>query len=201
LISIPAGSNFLAFDAAHQLRASNAKDSLFVVASSDCGFSFPHVLFSAGAPQLATVSGTTPTNFVPSLPEHWKRWIVPIPSALSGQSVLFAFLTKNRKGGNLFVDDFSVFPQFDPLEAGEISVPKPELFPNPFTDAFQIRFPADAEAYEIELFDVHGRRIFINYTRSGASIYVEPAELPSGTYFLKVTSDSGISVLRIIRSN
>ncbi len=201
LISVPAGNNTLAFDAAHQLRASNAKDSLFVVASSDCGFSFPHVLFAAGASQLATVTGTTPTNFVPSLPEHWKRWVVPIPASLSGQSLLFAFLTKNRKGGNLFIDDFSVFPQFDPLESVEQYAPKPELFPNPFTDGFQIRFTSEAVGLTLHFFDVQGRRIFIQYTQSGSSIYVEPGEVPAGIYFMKITSDTGTSVFRVIRSN
>ncbi len=202
VVRLEGGTHVIGFDVAHQLRAANAKDSLFVFASSDCGFSFPHRLFSAGATQLATASGTSPTNFIPSQPEHWKRFNLEVPESLSNQTVIFALVAQNRRGGNLFIDDFSIFPQFDPLGYETLSQPEPAVFPNPFSNSIQLRIPTGQTAYEVNLFDVSGRNIPISLSSAAEqTIMIETENIPTGLYFLRVKTSSGAYTFRLICQN
>ncbi len=78
-----------------------------------------------------------------------------------------------------------------------------ELLPNPSNGLFSVQFESDkANAYTVEVFDVHGR---VLHTRSlsgqaGANtVQMDLSELSQGVYYLRLSSDEGDQVETLVR--
>lgn len=72
-----------------------------------------------------------------------------------------------------------------------------QAFPNPFADQLTVRLP-EGQSCSIELVDQQGRRIETFMGESG-ELKIRTSELPQGTYFLKVSSDSGAAVIKLVK--
>ncbi|MCS6935126.1 MAG: PKD domain-containing protein [Chitinophagales bacterium] len=91
--------------AAYNSQATYA-DSLAVYYSTNCGATW-NLLWIKGGTALATANNTT-NQFVPSA-SQWKRDSVSL-SNLAGQSnVRFAFVTTNKYGNNIFLDNVNIY--------------------------------------------------------------------------------------------
>lgn len=80
-----------------------------------------------------------------------------------------------------------------------------ESSPNPFNNNFTIRFNVRQDAdLRIDLIDIFGNRIkeisSMHYSAGNYSMLIDGSEIPSGTYFLKLSSAFGSELIKIIKS-
>jgi len=75
------------------------------------------------------------------------------------------------------------------------------VYPNPTTG--EIRFEISDMRYEIleiEIFDVFGRNIVSNLKSQISNQKIDISHLPTGVYFVKITTDNGVITKKIIKS-
>jgi subtilisin family serine protease len=194
------GNHKAAFDIAYQVKNQTQKDTISLLASLDCGLTFSEVIFTGSPAQMATLNATTPANFTPSLPEHWKRLTFDLPTAWNGQTVFFAFRSVNNKGANAYLDDFSVFIDYDPLTVKENEELKISVFPNPFTEQITVQLDKASDMVYLNLFDLSGRKVAEKSQANTSSVQFSPNQsLPPGVYFLRINTGNGQSVYKLIK--
>ena len=108
---------FLAFKYAYRPRPSGNADRLTVRLSTDCGATFPHVLFDAAGDFLATNTAMTQA-FVPQSEDDWCNDAGEMPcfraslQNFMGQTVLVKFTSFNpgssNQNNNIYIDDINV---------------------------------------------------------------------------------------------
>lgn len=118
-------------------------DSLMVMASLDCGNSFTELIWKQGGSNLASTTGTTgDLNWMPVSGE-WRqnRISVPVSRFNGSENVRFAFVSYNKFGQNIFLDDIqltpSALPQRD-LGIQQILSPSPRLCINQFKPTIEL---------------------------------------------------------------
>jgi len=82
--------------------------------------------------------------------------------------------------------------------------PRLAVFPNPFRDAFQVDFDSDRSGQaQVELFDLMGKRLLqqAELLAIGKNRFsVDAMDLPSGTYWLRITVGSETGVQQIVKT-
>ena len=73
---------------------------------------------------------------------------------------------------------------------GDLSV-----YPNPFSESLAISLPAGG-SIQAELFDTAGRMVFHHMSEDGAVLW-HTGHLPSGTYLVRLETDSGVEVRKV----
>lgn len=107
-------SVFISFAHAHKPYSAspNFTDTLMLVASLDCGNSFTEVLWKKGGQALASTAGTSgDINWVPRQDE-WKLNNISIPASVfrNAETASFTWITINKFGQNIYVDDINIRP-------------------------------------------------------------------------------------------
>jgi len=76
---------------------------------------------------------------------------------------------------------------------------KIELFPNPANSILNIKLPEtySTELYEIEIYDIHGRRI-MSSTHSNVTIQIDVSDFNKGLYLVKIQNNETVTIKRII---
>lgn len=198
-VAIGTGNHKVAFDVAYQYKTVNQKDTLSLLASLDCGATFSETVFVGNAAALSTYTSPSPANFIPTAPEHWKRLTFDLPAAWNGRTVLFAFRSINAKGGNAYLDDFSVFTEIDPLTVDEQAVTKVNVYPNPFGENIRIDLDKPVTSVNLSLFDLGGRLVNTAVRKDAQHIQWNPENLPAGIYFLRVETGTGQTVHKLVK--
>ena len=199
-IQLGTGNQKVAFDVAYHFKAPTQSDTLSLRASLDCGLTFGEVIFTGTPAELATFTGSSPSNFTPTTADQWKRLTFDVPNAWNNSTVLFAFRSVNSKGGNAYLDDFSVFYNVDPLDVNEQTDLQVAVFPNPFTESVTVRLSHAAESTTLGLFDLSGRKVDEYKQAGGQTIQFTPREnLPAGVYFLRVNADGKQVVYKLVK--
>ncbi len=200
VFTMPSGAAGLGFDLAYQQRVtfSAFQDTLKVLASTDCGKTFPYLLYEKSDADLNTV-GTTGSDYVPAGRNDWRREYVDL-SSLAGQEVILAFEGVNRGGNNLYIDNISVYAGYwDPVSIEELSKNSFSLFPNPAGDLIYIETDKNlAEPVYVQIFDLKGAakstKVSLEEKRS-----LSIQNLPKGMYLLKVEQESKVEFLRFVK--
>ena len=194
-----AGTHWVAFDVAYHFKNPDQEDTLSLLASLDCGATFTETVFTGTPQELATFTGTTPNNFKPTLPEHWKRLTFELPAAWNGNKIVFAFRSINHKGGNAYLDDFAVYSD-QQAGIGEPDGLGISVFPNPFREGVTVRLSQTAQTVELTLFDLGGRRVEARTHANAQTLAFTPAaDLPAGVYFLRVNTGAAQSVYKLVK--
>lgn len=194
------GSHRVAFDVAYHMRSTDQKDTLSLLASLDCGATFGELIFTGSAAEMATYTAATSPLFVPSAPDQWKRLTFDLPSAWNGNTVVFAFRSINGRGGNAYIDDFSVFTVQDPLYVQEQVLPGISVYPNPFTESIGIRFEQVPVSVGLSLFDLGGRKVAEHAQTGNQNITWSPGtNLPSGVYFLRISTGARQKTYKLVK--
>jgi hypothetical protein len=119
-------------------------DSLILMASSDCGNTFDRVVWKQGGANLASTTGTTgDINWVPSA-DDWKQNNISLSVSSLGNpaSITFAWVSVNKFGQNIYVDDINISTSFMPerdLQVIAVPSPLPTLCDNRFSPQVTVR--------------------------------------------------------------
>jgi hypothetical protein len=90
----------------------NFSDTLMLMASLDCGNSFTELLWKKGGLELSSTTGTSgDINWVPGNGE-WRTNSLRLPASIfkKAETVSFAWITINKFGQNIYVDDINIRP-------------------------------------------------------------------------------------------
>jgi PKD repeat protein len=99
-------SAWLSFDVAYAVYSSSYKDSLRILASTDCGTNWNQVYLKSQT-ALATVTGNVTSSWTPTAAQ-WRRDSVNLSSYIGVGSMLFNFQNIGRYGNNIYIDNISI---------------------------------------------------------------------------------------------
>jgi len=196
-ITLPAqDSIFLRFDLAYQLIHIVIADTLKIYISTDCGDSYNEVYKKFGL-DLQT-HDTLSAQFIPLYPHHWRKDYVDI-TAYAGNDVLLKFVTVNKSGNNLYLDNIWVYEGAEPVNIAENKLESLSIYPNPTENNITINTKNNSlQDATLEIFDLLGKRIFIEKLNQKMNkINIE--NYNSGIYLLKFSNNKGTKTYKIIK--
>lgn len=118
-------------------------DTLMLMASLDCGNSFTELIWKEGGSGLASTTGTTgDLNWIPAASE-WRnnRISIPVSRFNNAENVRFAFVSVNRYGQNIFIDDIQLTPFSLPLRdlsLSQVGEPSDRLCTDQFSPVIEL---------------------------------------------------------------
>ena len=111
---------------------------------------------------------------------------------------MIRFRAINGSGTSLFLDNIGIYSASDPTLIENISL-QASIFPNPTQDNITIKLGQTGQNVNVDIIDLQGRIIqqgVIN--KSQDQIQLSLATLQSGVYFVRLNSQNGNAVKRII---
>ncbi|MBN2681722.1 MAG: S8 family peptidase [Bacteroidales bacterium] len=183
----------LSFDLAYQKRSNTFQDSLKIYASTDCGNTFPHLLYAANGTELSTWDEITP-DFVPSLPEHWRRDSIAITGLETGEMFRFKFHGWNKRGNQLYIDNIRFEKPINSniLQINDLN--KITAFPNPCNNEFTI---TNAENSFYEIINLTGK-VILNGKIDSNRQTIQTKKLLPGYYFIRIIKDGNVSLIKLV---
>ncbi len=139
-------SVFISFSHAYKAYSGSSSfaDTLKLMASLDCGNSFTNVLWKEGGTGLASTAGFTgDINWVPG-DNEWADNSIRLPVSYFGgaENVSFAWVSVNKFGQNIYLDDINVqaytLPQLD-ISINKLISPLPNECRGNFEPLIEIR--------------------------------------------------------------
>jgi hypothetical protein len=161
-------------------------DRLKIVASTDCGNTYPITLFNQAGSALSNTN--TASSWLPTTPDHWQIGRYINLNALAGEkNARLAFVFTNASGNNLYLDNVEFFLSDDPspvsLGAEEFTIYWHTNFEAAVTFNLEQRMPV-----RILVVDLLGR-IFIDSTAPDILNQTFPVDLgqaSTGIYIMRV---------------
>lgn len=199
ILNIPDSNSItLKYDWAY--RFAGLADTLKILASEDCGLSFPYLLHKKAGQDMNTTNALT--SFVPSQPSDWKEEIVNI-SQVKNKSVLIKFETTNRHGSNLYIDNLHIYAGSDvsvPFYSDKIQL---HIFPNPFNSSINCSFSKILKGrVDFQIFDITGKLIeSFFFENIDHSIAIDLSNLNQGFYLMQTNYLGTKIYTKIIKSN
>lgn len=156
-------------------------DTLMLMASLDCGNSFTELVWKEGGAGLASTTGTTgDLNWIPAAGE-WRNNRISIPvSRFNGAgNVRFAFVSVNKFGQNIFLDDIQLTPFSLPLRdlsVRSILQPEDQLCSDQFSPVIELVNSGRTAINSFRIFLQLNQQTVVSRTITGLNI-------PSGGSF------------------
>lgn len=145
-----------------------------------------------------------PTLNTTSFPFVWTQYTYTV-SGLTGQTTCkFGFryyVTDGGPSGNhsdiIGVDDFSV--DRPAMNTNDFFKSNFVVYPNPVKDVISLRNTTGVTILSAEIFDINGRTVKNLEVETLESTQNNISELTSGMYFLKITSQEGVGITKIMK--
>lgn len=198
------GAGWLAYDLAYRRYNSFNQDTLFVQVSTDCGHTWNTEWTGAGN-SLATVPGIqVGSPFVPAT-SQWRRDSIDLSPYLGHSDLRIRFRAKGLGGQDIYLDRINI----DGIVAGT----RPPLSVSPFSVVSPIRESIDVQCHlewpadlDFILFDAKGMVLLRESVRVDAAGNQRirlwngiVGGLPHGVYFLRMQSDEGMAMRKVVR--
>ena len=181
-------SPVMTFDVAHKRYSSNYSERLRVMYSTDCGATWANVYSKSGA-TLATVTDYVTSNFIPT-DAQWREEIVDLSGIADNDDVILKFEFRSGYGNNVWIDNVKVMNGTGIEEiANDVNI-----YPNPATDVINITTPDNVQ--RVEIFNMQGQLV---KAETGAVMSISVKDLATGMYTLKLTTDNGTSIHKIVK--
>lgn len=179
----------LTFDVAHQRYNSNSTERLRVLYSTNCGSSWSSAYNKSGS-SLATVTGNSGnTNFIPT-GSQWRNEVVDLSNITDNDDVIIRFEFRSGYGNNVWIDNVNIQSGTGIQE----NMTDFNIYPNPATDYVNIETTENVQ--RVEIFNIQGQLV---HAENGAVSSISVKDLANGVYTLKLTTDNGVSVHKIVK--
>lgn len=124
---------YLKFDRAYEDRNSASRqDTLIISLSTDCGQTWSTEIYKNWGSNMATID-TINIAFTPDQPHHWETDSIDLSSHLASANIMIRFLSKNRNGQNLYIDNVRFYETQDPIGIVDLIETDFSIYPNPST--------------------------------------------------------------------
>jgi hypothetical protein len=187
---------YLVFDVAYASRG-RAEDGLAVIASTDCGVSFPsnNIIYQARGNRLATATNTS-RSWSPTQASEWRTETISLANYIRQGQLRFAFIGFNDQGNNIYIDNIRIVQRPETTEEqvlGYRSLANAiQIYPNPNQGQFSILFnvyePVDVD---VNVYNMMGQLLFSKQILQANDIHkVDLFDLPSGMYIVTFSSEN-----------
>lgn len=214
LISAPVnlsgyGTALLTFQHAYAQRSS-LKDSLLVKISDDCGLTWTKI-FATGPDQTPNTFVThepTMDQFFPLSANDWCGnsvygvgcYALDITPWAGKNYVKIMFEAYNGRSNNLFIDNINITGSVGIANhlPGDQGV---RVYPNPSNGLFNLYFPDASQDVQLSLFNLQGQVLYNGSFYSGngkMTKHLDFSGLSEGMYWLKITSDQGVVIKKLV---
>ena len=163
-------------------------DGLGIIVSSDCG-GYVTEYFKTGV-DLATAPSTNGL-FTPSTDAEWRTELIDLSAYDGASNVSIVFVNVGNYSQGLYIDNVNI-------NAATLSIKEEQLieelvvYPNPASDVLNIK--SSVQLKKVELYSILGEKILVTDETSQINV----KSLSSGIYLLKVYSENGKSIRRVI---
>lgn len=118
-------------------------------------------------------------------------------SFLAGEScVEIAFDNRGYYGNHLWIDNVNLFGTFESSELDELSLDV-HVYPNPSSGVYVVTSAFDVSS--ISVLDIAGRNVISEKKKNSKHFSIDLSSQPAGIYVLKLTSDQGTKIVRLIK--
>ncbi|MGL1886853.1 MAG: choice-of-anchor J domain-containing protein [Reichenbachiella sp.] len=178
----------LQFDVAYAYQ-SGFNDRLQVLASTNCGLMFDHIVYDKNGVNLSTSENGE--IWEPTTEDDWRRESIDLSEFAYETNLRLSFAFTSQKGNNIYLDNMEMYHTTDP-DTIDLSS-KLRVFPNPVVDDLNIKFNYRSKQ------DLTVRIV----SMSGKTIYEEKIEnILNQIHTIRgLAGLSGLYVLNVYNSN
>ncbi|NVN94751.1 MAG: S8 family peptidase [Bacteroidetes bacterium] len=177
----------------------NARDSLSILASDNCGSTFAYQLYKKGGNDLASTS--FPSGLKPTVSSDWRLETVNI-SQIKNKTVLLKIESTNDNGNDIYIDNLYIYAGTNVYVPSVEADTKIKVYPNPFNSIVNIEFKdINASDILISVCDILGKEVkhlSIANQKEG-SISIDLQNFQSGVYFVRFNNQSSNKFFKIIK--
>ncbi len=199
VLKIPdSASVTMKFDLAYQF--SGLADTLKVWASTDCGATYPYLLYVKAGAALSTTSQTS-SNFVPATAADWRKETIDL-TQLKNKTVLLMIEGTNRHGNNLYIDNLHIYAGNNTFVPEYNFDAKVNVYPNPFNNNISVDFlEHQTSDIHIKVYNIIGEEIYSTniLKQKQGTINIDLQQYKAGVYFIKYMDDKGSKNFKIIK--
>ena len=184
----------LTFRVAYARKSASSNDVFDVGISGDFGRTETRI-FRGTASNIETAAGAMATEFVPTTQGEWKTITVDLTPYKNMTNARIRFELANRKGNNIFVDDFSI-TSFTGIGENVKQQLAFNLFPNPMSEYANATFVTKQNTtLNMYITDLLGKKVKTVWNgdieAGNHTIAVDKANLNSGVYLIQVETPNG----------
>jgi bacillopeptidase F len=178
----------------------NARDTLSITASDNCGNSFPYLLFKKGGDVLTT--NYSPSALLPSSPNDWRQETINI-SQLKNKNVIFKIESTNDNGNNIYIDNLQIYAGNNVYVPAIYTDIKLNIYPNPFNSIVNFDFgDINQGNCTITVFDIMGKKVkkheFVH--QKEGNIIMDLHHLAKGVYCVEISMPTVNKFYKIIKN-
>jgi PKD repeat protein len=189
---------WLSWDLAYARFDAIGYESLRVEVSTDCGNTWPSVVYRKSDLALATVADQN-GNWFPTTQSQWRNEQIDLTS-FAGRQIMIRFVNVNGFGNNLYIDNVQLSNTVG--LTSEIPTLSLEAWPNPADGLFNLSLQVPAFATTLmEVSDLAGRVIWRTRILASGDTWqgnLDLRALARGVYCLRVTSGGSQEVRRLV---
>lgn len=190
----------LLFDRAYARYDNTYTDTLAVLVSNDCGYSYTQV-YIKGNTNLATAPDKSSSIFIPTATQ-WKRDTIDLSAYAGDPNVMVSFQNRGFYGQAIYLDNINISNSVITSVNNLINDAKITVYPNPSSGNITLNlFSAIKENYHLEIFNAIGKKIYseqlIDFNGS-LKKEINLSAFGSGLYILNFTNNSKTNSIKVI---
>ncbi|HKK38640.1 MAG TPA: S8 family peptidase [Cryomorphaceae bacterium] len=191
----PEATNSMAFDYFYRKRSSNdyTMDTLVVFINRSCGDEYmSEELLRLGGVDLWT-NDDSESDALPETTADWRTINLNLEME-NTDPFFFSFVSINRRGNNLLIDNIRMGANLSTSEASPRL--KARIYPNPTRHRFRVEWNETGKA-DVRLYDISGR-IIISQRNLESGVLIEDLNLIKGVYLVEVSTEKSRSTQKLV---
>lgn len=190
----------LLFDRAYARYDNTYTDTLAVLVSNDCGYSYTQV-YIKGNTNLATAPDKSSSIFTPTATQ-WKRDTIDLSAYAGEPNVMVSFQNRGFYGQAIYLDNINISNSAITSVNNLINDAKITVYPNPSSGNVTLNlFSAIKENYHLEIFNAIGKKIYSEQLidfNGNLKKEINLSAFGSGLYILNFTNNSKTNSIKVI---
>ena len=190
----------LLFDRAYARYDNTYTDTLAVLVSNDCGYSYTQV-YIKGNTNLATAPDKSSSIFIPTATQ-WKRDTIDLSAYAGEPNVMVSFQNRGFYGQAIYLDNINISNSAITSVNTLINDAKITVYPNPSSGNITLNlFSAIKENYHLEIFNAIGKKIYSEQLidfNGNLKKEINLSAFGSGLYILNFTNNSKTNSIKVI---
>jgi len=188
------GDPVMTFDVAYKLRTAGSTDKLELMLSSDCGNTWTTMWGAAGS-NLAVNTSPDPVDYISPQGGDWTPISVTLPG-FNLPNVLAKFVTTNKNGNNLYLDNINLASSSIPsgLTKNKANALNVSVYPNPNSGNTNILITSNkTQNAKLTVMNSVGQLVSekeIGLTAGKNSVGVDLSSVANGIYMISVEADN-----------
>jgi hypothetical protein len=178
---------------------STGTERLHVLSSTDCGVTYPNVIYDRQASEYS--SNNSSTSWLPKTATDWQKDFINLNTLAGKKDVRLAFVITNQNGNNLYLDNLNFYEDDDanpPQISSSFYVYATSSLHDEYNITFNLSERADAS---VQIYNLIGQKV-AEYTLPNTLNQTYPLDFIGGTgiYIVKTQIGSQVNSTRVLVS-